>query len=428
MIAFALVTPLGFVTAILLAMPLDGTLGKSTTESEGAWSTEAQAASAVDFASRLEKIVAVVEERFFRDPLELPNYRAAREAAREAALECTDHREFSALVNRYLQSLQASHTYYLTRHDWEYYHLAAVFESLPEIQSLFQQQPIAYPSIGVILQRRDREWIVADILPGGPAAKTELRIGDVLLTVNDQPYEPVTIWWPLVDQNARLVVRRAAEKLPIEIKPVRVHPGDELLGALQASISVVAREGSQIGYAHFYSYAGRKYHEALEQAIQSGPLVDAEALVIDLRYGLGGADPNYLNLFNQQIPLLESIDREGQASTYATVWRKPLVLLINETSRSGKEVLAWGAKRHGQATLVGTKTAGAVVAGSPIVIDGEDLLYLAVRDVRVDGQRLEGTGVAPDVEVGMDLSTCRGVDVQKEAALTEAVKLVRKAR
>jgi carboxyl-terminal processing protease len=378
-----------------------------------------------DYPARLELVAAAVEERFFQDPFERPDYLAAKQTAREAAKTCDDPQQFRDVVNRYLQTLNASHTYYLTPDDWEYYHLAAVFESLPDIQARFQNQPIAYPSIGVILQRQEQRWIVADILPGGPASLTDLRIGDVLLRVNNQPYTPVTVWWPLVDQATVLVVERNGLERVIDITPRKLHPGAELLTALQGSLSVIERDGAKIGYAHFYSYAGRQYHEVLEQAIQSGKFAGAEALVIDLRYGLGGADPNYLSLFNQQVPQLDSIDRGGQISSFNTVWRQPVVLLVNETSRSGKEVLAFGAKRHGLATLVGTRTAGAVLAGSPIVIEGEDLLYLAVRDVLVDGQRLERQGVLPDVEVELDLTTCEGIDRQREAALDEAVKRVR---
>ncbi len=380
-----------------------------------------------DYVARLNQVIAAVEERFYRDPLKLPNYIAAKQAALADVQACNDPLQFRDLVNRYLQSLNASHTYYTTPHDWEYFHLAAVFEQLPDIQALFQNQPPAYPAIGVIVQRHQGQWIVADVLPGGPAAQAGVSIGDRLLTVNDQPYSPVSVWWPLVDQAATLVVQRGGELVALEITPRKMHPGAELLAALKNSVTVVDRQGVKVAYAHFYSYAGRQYQEVLEKAIQAGELNEAEALVIDLRYGLGGADPGYLSLFNRQIPRLDSIDREGQASSFATVWRKPVVMLINETSRSGKEVLAFGAKRHGLATLVGTRTAGAVLGGTPIVIGGEDLLYLAVRDVLVDGQRLEHRGVEPHVEVPLNLESCNGIDHQREAALDEALKLIRDA-
>jgi len=377
-----------------------------------------------DHAARLEAVIAAVESRFYRDPTSDADYNLAKQAAREQLATCTDAQSFRDLVNRYLQALQASHTYYLTPSDWEYYHLLAIFEAVPEVQTLLQQQPLAYPSIGVIAQRHDTQWIVADVLPNGPAAQAGLQMGDQLLRVDDQPYAPVAPWWQHTAQPARLDFARQGQQHHVAITAQRVHPAAELLAALQASFQVREIQGRRIGYAHFYSYAGRQYQDALEEAIRNGPLRDAEALVMDLRYGLGGADPCYLNLFNPQVPQLASIDRDGQQTTFPIQWKKPVVMLVNETSRSGKEVLAFAARQHGLATLVGTRTAGAVLAGSPIIIEGQDLLYLAVRDVQVDGQRLEGVGVAPHHEVAADLLDCQGVDRQLEKAWEVARQLI----
>jgi len=393
--------------------------------------TRAVSTTSVDFSARLAVVIEAVETRFYRDPTAEPNYLQAKEQAMAAARTCQSRAEFGEIANRLLASLEASHTYYLTPDDWEYFHLAAVFESLPIIQELFQGQPIQYPSIGVIGQRHPlpgpsatTHWVVADVLPGGPAHQAGLQIGDVLLKTADQAYSPVASLRGREGQATEFTVLRGAHPITLTLVPRQVHPKAELLTALQASIQVVETVDRRIGYIHFYSYAGREYHEVLEQAIATGPLAEAEALVIDLRYGLGGADPSYLSLFNRQIPELQSIDRMGETTKFQPQWRKPVVFLLNETSRSGKEVLAFAAKKHRLATLVGMRTAGAVLAGSPIVIEGEDLLYLAVRDVLVDGVRLEGDGVQPDIVVPQDLLRSGGQDTQRDAALWQAARLL----
>jgi carboxyl-terminal processing protease len=51
------------------------------------------------------------------------------------------------------------------------------------------------------------------------------------------------------------------------------------------------------------------------------------------------------------------------------------------------------------------------------------LLMIAVADVQVDGERLEGIGVEPDLAVPRDLPYSAGRDPQLEAALTEAARL-----
>ena len=71
-------------------------------------------------------------------------------------------------------------------------------------------------------------------------------------------------------------------------------------------------------------------------------------------------------------------------------------MLINEGTRSGKEVLAYGFKQYRLGELIGHRTEGAVLAATAFLIGDDGLLLLAVEDVLVDGQRLEGVGVTPD--------------------------------
>ena len=122
-----------------------------------------------------------------------------------------------------------------------------------------------------------------------------------------------------------------------------------------------------------------------------------DALIFDLRDGWGGADINSLNLFRKPIAIVKSTDRDGVIFPYSGVWGKPVNLLINDRSASGKELFTYGFKKLGLGTVIGEKTAGAVVAGSPYILSSGDVLYLAVRDVEVDDKRLEGIGVQPDL-------------------------------
>ena len=62
------------------------------------------------------------------------------------------------------------------------------------------------------------------------------------------------------------------------------------------------------------------------------------------------------------------------------------------------------------------------MSGSCFLLSDRSLLYLAVADSSVDGERLEGVGVAPDVEVEDALPYAGGADPQMEKALEMAVK------
>ena len=110
-------------------------------------------------------------------------------------------------------------------------------------------------------------------------------------------------------------VRRALGAAPIAISvtPADLHPDEMFLRGLKASARVIAAgDKTRIGYVRVWSYASRRYQSALEELIGEGPLKDADALIWDLRGGWGGAQPQYLDLFNPRAPTMEVKDRNGR--------------------------------------------------------------------------------------------------------------------
>jgi carboxyl-terminal processing protease len=200
------------------------------------------------------------------------------------------------------------------------------------------------------------------------------------------------------------------------VVPEAIIPAKLYYEAMKESARIIESHGRKIGYIHVWSYAGDQYQDLLEEMV-TGKLAGADALVLDLRDGWGGASPEYLGIFNTKVPLITEIGRDGKKAAMETQWRKPAVMLINEGARSGKEILAYGFRKYGFGKLVGTKTAGYVMAGRPFILGSGNMLYLAVAGVLVDGERIEGVGVAPDIEVPMPLEYTHGKDPQLDKAL-----------
>jgi carboxyl-terminal processing protease len=113
---------------------------------------------------------------------------------------------------------------------------------------------------------------------------------------------------------------------------------------------------------------------------------------------------------------MQVTDRSGKSEFVNVKWRKPVAMLINGGTRSGKEVLAYGFKKYRLGELIGTRTEGAVLAATAFLI-GSGLLLLAVEDVRVDGERLEGVGVTPTIEVQASAASAEPDDPQLIRAL-----------
>jgi carboxyl-terminal processing protease len=184
----------------------------------------------------------------------------------------------------------------------------------------------------------------------------------------------------------------------VQVTPTDIEPNKMFLEGMEASARVLQSHGRRIGYVHVWCYAGYTYQQALEHLLSEGALKDADALIWDLRDGWGGAVPEYLDLFNARAPTMQITNRDGVREIDGVKWRKPVAMLINGGTRSGKEVLAYGFKKYRLGEVIGTRTEGAVLAATAFLIGG-GLLLLAVGDVLVDGERLEGIGVTPTIEV-----------------------------
>ena len=63
---------------------------------------------------------------------------------------------------------------------------------------------------------------------------------------------------------------------------------------------------------------------------------------------MGRRAAQYLDLFNARAPTLQvSRPQRRDRDCLDVKWRKPVAVLINEGTRSGKEVLAYGFREYG---------------------------------------------------------------------------------
>ena len=239
---------------------------------------------------------------------------------------------------------------------------------------------------------------ITAVIDGTPAQQAGLRAGDEIVAADGTAFEPVGSFRGKVGQSVVLEVHRGASVMQISVVPVDLEPTKMFLRGLESSARIIEANGRRIGYVHVWCYAGSIYQRALEFLLSQGVLKDADALIWDLRDGWGGAQPEYLDLFNARAPTMQVTDQSGTSEFVNVKWRKPVAMLINGGTRSGKEVLAYGFKKYRLGELIGTRTKGAVLAATAFLI-GSGLLLLAVEDVRVDGERLEGVGVTPTIEV-----------------------------
>lgn len=376
----------------------------------------------------LDEVWETVRARFHDPELNGADWPAARERARATLGGDRSLAATSAAVNGMLAELATSHTAFFTAEDPAYYVLLELFwEALePERRALlFPDGPPPLPGIGILTETAALEaggsaFFVRGVLEGSPAAAAGFVLGDRLLAVENEPFRPIASFRDRIARPTRVRVQRTEDPSSareLTVVPEALSPRAAFLRALSSGARIVERDGARLAYAHLWSYAGEELHESLRELLLAGPLAAAGGLVLDLRGGFGGANPEYLNLFRRDLPELTFVDRTGKRQTLASSWSKPVVLLVDEGTTSGKEIFAHGFRRERRGPLVGTRTAGAVIGGSAFLMRDGSLLYLAVLDTLVDGERLEGRGVAPDVEVPFARRYAAGRDPQLERAL-----------
>ena len=231
--------------------------------------------------------------------------------------------------------------------------------------------------------------------------------------------KPVGSFRNKAGKTVALKVRRVANGPLIDasVEPNKIQPAVDIRDALKNSARIIEANGRRIGDVRIWSDADNDYQRALEDVLSDGKLKDADALVWDLRGGWGGAQPHYLNVFNPYGPTMTLTGRDGEAHVVNYRWRKPVAPLIDNGTRSGKEVLAYGFKKNGYGPVIGERSAGALLAATAFFLSDGSLLILAVEDASVEGERLEGKGVEPTIPVPFDIRYTAGKDPQLDKAI-----------
>lgn len=361
-----------------------------------------------------EEIVQQVQDRFY-DPARATPW-AERHRALARQLKTAEALE--AWASSALAELGASHTAYFPPGSVENAELRSLFGAVVP-----GRRPVV-ASIGVDVALLPEGAFVRRVFAGGPAERAGVLRGDRIFLVDGKPFVPRGSLRGRDGKPLRLTLERVRGAPPIELNvtPRRIEPLAEWLASQEEGSRLIDHGGRRVAYHHLYSCAGPKPVEVM-QRMMTERFQHAHALVLDLRDGWGGCPPELVNVFARRVPTLTFGARDGSKRHWVTGWNRPVVLLVNQNSRSGKELVAYAFRKHRLGPVVGTRTGGAFLAGKPVPLPDGGLLYLAVEDVWVDGERLEGAGVAPDVEVGDLLPYAAGADPQLDRAVELAAGL-----
>ena len=321
------------------------------------------------------------------------------------------------VFNPFLDSLGVSHTRLFDRRHQGYYMLRSLFSTRNlDTPKLF--------TVGVQLNDRDPGRISA-VLDGTPAFAAGLKRGYRIVAVDGRPFTSL-LQWQREDQ-VELRVETPSGLRTFTVDTVKQGFQRALANATRASDKVLdCSNGRRVGYFHLWSGTNDVFLQALKASVKRANEMQLDGYVLDLRDGFGGAWWRYLDPFfadRSEYFSYVTLDAKGVSDQYPApsqdnphAWAGPLAVIINGGTRSGKESLAFQFKQSGRATLFGSTTSGAFTAGLGTFAerDVNYLLYLAVAERRLNGEVIEGVGVAPDVPVEQSV----GEDAELAAALS----------
>lgn len=334
-----------------------------------------------------------------------------------------------AAIDSILASLQASHTGRFKPNTIDYFELAGIFRYAirSDVRRLFPPDgEVSYPGIGLVAKPANGLWFVGDVYDGSPAARSGILVGDEIVAIDGAPYHEIMSFRGKVGRTVEVQIRRRPGQEPISAK-VQVEllkPLPMFEQAITDSAAVVERDGRKIGYIRLWTLAAPRSMNVVAEALATGPLKDADGLVLDLRGRWGGGSSDAAELFLGDTPQFRLIRRDGKEIPANVRWHRPVVAIVDEGTRSGLEVFAYALKVN-SIRLVGTRTAGALLAATAYLLPDDSLLELAVSDAVIgDDVRLEGSGVVPDVPVPFSLPYAAGQDPQREAAIEEMRRIL----
>ena len=280
-----------------------------------------------------------------------------------------------------------------------------------------------------------------DVHPGGVAAAAGIRPGDVLLSVGGKELTPPQATPFTLGERYEIALRRPDGSTATPSLAIPKPKDKQRPLVVPDQVVTASRLDGGVGLIRVSMFPGILGMDVARDMSRAVTELGGERLIFDLRGNTGGgigclrlmsllcADrrgvgysvgravarkgyskerlPAFDRIPSSKLGVIPLIVRFARAGRSVAVYTENLgsrphhgrvVLLLNEHSASAAEMVAAFASEYGLATLVGTKTAGRLVAMSAFKVGFGYRVALPVAAYFTwQGTNLEGRGVEPDV-------------------------------
>ena len=290
----------------------------------------------------------------------------------------------------------------------------------------------SFSGIGATVRQDEAgRLVIADPMPGHPAALAGVRPGDIVLEVDGESVEGLSLFEAVLlirgptDTTVVLTILREGEPEPFDISIVRA---EIELEVVQSEL-LESPNGDKIGYvrlAQFSKGAAAKITEVAEELFDQG----ATSLIFDLRSNPGGLLSEAVDvssLFIENGPIVIERLKNEEDKVFKTKRglliagnNTPLVILVNGGSASASEIVAGAMQDAGRAIVIGEQTFGKGSVQLPhLLSDGAELRVTIAEWLTPSERQIHGQGITPDIPVEM---TFEQFEQGEDPQLDEAVK------
>lgn len=275
-------------------------------------------------------------------------------------------------------------------------------------------------SIGVELAARATQFVVVSPIAGGPAEAAGLTPGDVLLAVDGKPLKGLSL-----HQAAGLLRGAAGSKVVVSIQrdcsttPSQLEIERRVIALQGVDIS---RPSPAVAVLRIPAFKDQTLEETAASLTQEWRRQPFKGLVLDLRRNPGGLVQSAIGLAAIFLPPQTVVAKSAGNSPAANhvfrvdvadysrhssrdpladipkeVREIPLVVLVDEGTASGSEIVVAALKDHQRATIVGHRTFGRGSIQTVTRIPGGAVKYTSAYWESPSGMRIQGEGVMPQV-------------------------------
>jgi carboxyl-terminal processing protease len=261
----------------------------------------------------------------------------------------------------------------------------------------------SFSGIGAqVTLNKDNQPVIVAPIEGSPAAKAGILTGDIILGVDGESTQGISLTEVVLKirgpsgTTVKLTILHEGEQTPVEISVVRAQIN---------SPTVTSERRGDIAYIKINSFSENTNRE-LNDALQSLDLNTAAGIILDLRSNPGGIVTTVVDVASHFIKdgvIITLVDNQGRKTSQSVnsngvFTELPLVVLVDQYSASGSEVLSGALQDYKRATIAGTQTLGKGSYDSFFKLDDGSAIYLTIgRWLTPNGREIEGQGITPDV-------------------------------